>query len=261
MMPADNLAEDRSKGSLAALLALARDSGTGPIRNHWVVRVPANRPPWTSTGIKLKPGDRISLFSFGRAWLDANPSAWVGANFGLWILTSAKGPIFRACRGSRTFTVEAPGELQMANIFPGAWADQAGALASSAQIYERVAGGFEVLVILWQLDPQAGLRRLVASGGLAAKAIATELAALLDPVRTPPGWKNLWEVGDAEAFTVTQESTIHCEIADAAAILQKAISAPLTPATRLRWSWKVGQLPSERAEDSVANHYYVSLCG
>jgi hypothetical protein len=259
MMPADNLAEDRSKGSLAALLALARDSGTDPIRNHWVVRVPANRPPWTSTGIKLKPGDRISLFSFGRAWLDANPSAWVGANFGLWILTSAKGPIFRACRGSRTFTVEAPGELQMANIFPGAWADQAGALASSAQIYERVAGGFEVLVILWQLDPQAGLRRLVASGGLAAKAIATELAALLDPVRTPPGWKNLWEVGDAEAFTVTQESTIHCEIADAAAILQKAISAPLTPATRLRWSWKVDQLPSERAEDWVANHDYVSL--
>src|ERR1700738_210374 len=167
-MPADDLAEDRSKGSLAALLALVRDSGTDVIRDHWIVRVPANRPPWTPTGIKLKPGDRISLFSFGRAWHEANPSAWVGANFGLWIRTTAQGPIFRACRGSRRFTGEAPGGLPLGHIFSCAWADQAGALASSAQICERVAGGFEVLVILWQLDPQVGLRLLAASAGPAA---------------------------------------------------------------------------------------------
>lgn len=258
-MSADGSAEDRWERSLEALLALTRECGTDAVSEHWVVRVPANRPPWTSTGIKLKRGDRISLFCFGRTWLEANPSAWVGANFGLWMRTSAQGPIFRVCRGSRTLTVEAAGELQMANIFPGAWADETGALASSPRIYDRVAGGFEVLVILWLQDPQAGLRLLASGGGPAAKEFAAELASLLNPVSTPPGWKYLWEVGDAEAFKATAENTIQCAIADDAAIVQKAVSAPLTPATRLRWAWKVDQLPSRRAEDSVASHDYVSL--
>jgi hypothetical protein len=197
--------------------------------------MPANRPPWTSTGIKLEPGDRVSVFCFGQAWLEANPSVWVGAHFALWIRTSARGPVFRACRGSRTFTADAQGELQMANLFPGAWADPTGALASPAQIYERVASGFEVLVIRWQADPQAGLARLVAGGGPATKRFAAELAALRNPKRTPSGWKYLWEVGEAEAFETTLEGAIRCEIADDAAILQKAASAPLTPETRLRW--------------------------
>ena len=258
-MPAEDLTEDRTESSLTALLAPIRERGPGAVREHRVVRVPANRPPWTSTGIKLGPGDRISLFCFGRAWIEANPSAWVGANFGLWIRTSAQGPIFRACRRSLTFTVEAPGELQMANVFPGAWADRTGALASPARIYDRVAGGFQVLVILWQVDPQAGLMRLGAGGIPAAKEFAAELEALRNPIRTPPGWKHLWEVGDAEAFEATEDGAIRCEIADDAAIVQKAASAPLTPATRLRWSWKVDRLPSEHAEDSVANHDYVSL--
>lgn len=258
-MPADYPAGDQPPTSLAALLALIGARGGGAVMDHRVVRVPANRPPWTSTGIKLEPGDRVSLFCFGRARLEANPAVWVGAHFGLWIRTSARGPVFRACRGSRTFTVEAPGELQLANLFPGAWADPTGALASSAEIYGRVAGGFEVLVIRWQVDPRAGLDRLAAGGGPAIGEFAAELAALRNPRRTPPGWKYLWEVGEAEAFAATEEGAIRCEIADDAAILQKAASAPLTPQTRLRWSWKVDRLPSDRAEDSVANHDYVSL--
>lgn len=147
----------------------------------------------------------------------------------------------------------------MANLFPGAWADPTGALASPAEIYDRVAGGFEVLVIRWQVDPQTGLARLAAGGGPATREFAEELAALRNPKRTPPGWKYLWEVGEAEAFAATEEGAIRCEIADDAAIVQKAAAAPLTPETRLRWSWKVDRLPSERAEDSVANHDYVSL--
>jgi hypothetical protein len=76
-MPADDLAQDRPERSLEALLALVREHGAGVIRDHWVVRVPTNQPPWTSTGVNLKAGDRISLFCFGRAWPEANPSAWM----------------------------------------------------------------------------------------------------------------------------------------------------------------------------------------
>jgi Protein of unknown function (DUF3047) len=258
-MSADYTAEDDPERSLAALLALIGERGHGAVRDHWVVRMPAKRPPWTSTGIKLEPGDRVSVFCFGQARLEANPSVWVGAHFALWIRTSARGPVFRACRGSRTFTAEGPGELQMANLFPGAWADSTGALASPAEIYERVVGGFEVLVIRWRADPQAGLARLVGGDGPGTKRFAAELAALRNPKLTPSGWKYLWEVGEAEVFEATKEGAIRCEIADDAAILQKAASAPLTPETRLRWSWKVDRLPSDRAEDSLANHDYMSL--
>ncbi len=66
-------------------------------------------------------------------------------------------------------------------------------------------------------------------------------------------------MGDAEAFTESEENGIRCEIVDDAAILQKTVLAPLSPSARLRWSWKVDQLPSARAEDSVANHDYLSV--
>jgi hypothetical protein len=171
--------------------------------------------------------------------------------------TSAETPPFRACRGSLTFTVEASGELQTVNAFP--WVDQTGALASSAQLDDRVAGGFELLIILWQVDPQVGLMRLGAGDSPAAKKFAAELEALRNPMRTPPGWNYRWETGDAEAFEGTEDGVIHCEITDDAAILQKTVSAPLTPETRLRWSWKVDRLVSEDAEDSLANHDYVSI--
>jgi hypothetical protein len=134
--------------SIEDMLSLIRKCGNDAIREYRVVRVHTDRPPWTPTGMKLRCGDRISLFSFGRAWLKANPSAWVGSNFGLWMRTSAQGPIFRAWRRSITLTVEAAGELEMANVFPGAWADRTGALASPSQIYQRVAGGYQVFVIL-----------------------------------------------------------------------------------------------------------------
>ena len=139
------------------------------IEEYRFVEIPANRPPWTATGIKLAAGDRVSLFCAGRAWLAATPLAWVGAHFGLWIRVGTQGPIFRPARGSCSFTATNSGELYLANIFPGAWADQAGALASSPDIFERVAGAFEVLVVRWRLDARQGLERLAGSGGPAAE--------------------------------------------------------------------------------------------
>jgi len=229
------------------------------IQDYRFVEIPANRPPWTATGIKLAAGDRVSLLCAGRAWLAATPPAWVGAHFGLWIRVGTQGPIFRAARGSCSFTARTSGELYLANIFPGAWADQTGALASPPDIFERVAGAFEALVVRWRLDARQGLERLAGSGGPGAEMAGAELRALRDPAHPPSGWKYLWSVGDAEAFTESGKNGIRCEIVDDAAILQKTVLAPLALSTRLRWSWKIDQLPSARAEDSVANHDYLSV--
>jgi hypothetical protein len=44
-----------------------------------------------------------------------------------------------------------------------------------------------------------------------------------------------------------------------AAILQKDTAIPLTPRTCLRWRWKVDELPSDLAEDTLPSHDYVSI--
>jgi len=243
----------------AEFSSLIRQHATDLIEAYWFVDIPANRPPWTATGIKLAAGDRVSLFCAGRAWLAATPLVWVGAHFGLWIRVGTQGPIFRPARGSCSFTARNSGELYLGNIFPGAWADETGALASSPDIFQRVAGAFEALVVRWRLDAYQGLERLAGSGDPAAELAGAELRALRNPTHAPPGWKYLWSVGDAEAFSAAGGDGIRCEIADDAAILQKTALAPLAPSTRLRWSWKIDRLPSARAEDSVANHDYLSV--
>ncbi|HTW89516.1 MAG TPA: hypothetical protein VMD75_16080, partial [Candidatus Binataceae bacterium] len=215
------------------------------------MEVSANRPPWNGTGIKLAEGDCFTLFCAGRAWLTAIPEVWVDAHFGLWIRVGTRAPMFRVPRGSLTFTAPHAGELYLANLFPGAWGDENGALASPPSAFEKVAGAFEVLIIRWRSDAHQGLQRMAEQGGPAAELAAEEVRACRNPVTPPRGWKYLWSTGDAEAFRADDEGRIRCEIIDDGTILQRPVSAPFTPSTRLRWSWKVDQLPSSRAEDSV----------
>ena len=250
------LRRNESAETLRADFSAALESLDRSIGEFHFVTVPANRPPWTATGIQITTNDRVSLFCAGRA---STPYAWVGAHFGLWIRIGERGPIFRAARGSITFTAEHSGELFLANLFPGAWADENGALASSPAIFGKVSGTYEVLIIRWRSDPAAGLQKLADRRGRAAEIAQAELGALQNPIKLPPGWKYMWWAGDAQCFGASAENGIRCEVVDEATILQKTAHAPFTSATRLRWSWKVDQLPSARAEDSVAHHDYLSI--
>src|ERR1700731_4445912 len=54
------------------------------IDRYWFIHVPAERPPWTDTGIEVVAGDRLSVFCAGRAWIRKHPQAWVEAYFALW---------------------------------------------------------------------------------------------------------------------------------------------------------------------------------
>src|SRR5438552_4487920 len=123
------------------IAAAARDA----IAQCWMVKVAANRPPWTPTGIELSPGDRISVFSAGRANIAGEPNVWVGSHFSLWMRIGAEGEIFRAPGHSHTFIVGTGGELYLGSLFPGDWADRHGALATDPRAYERLAGTLAVL--------------------------------------------------------------------------------------------------------------------
>ncbi len=239
----------------AHLDSAARDE----IRETRFVYVPANRPPWTATGIELAPGEQVSIFSAGRAWLAANSAVWQGSHFALWFRIGGKAPIFRASRGSRTFVVQQAGELEMANIFPTMWADESGAAAATAELFKRAAGGFDVLVIRWRKDAEAGLEQLARGSAHSARIAAGELASVRQPPQPPAGWKYLWMVGESEVFSEIEQGVIRCDVADEAAILQKPISALFDSDTQVSWSWKIDSLPTTGDESSLSNHDYLSI--
>lgn len=176
-----NKSTDNFRADFSALL----DSHAAElVAEYQFVEVPANRPPWTATGIKLAAGDGVTLFCAGRAHLIASPYARVEAHSALWARVGTEGPIFRAARGSYTFIAEKPGELYLTNLFPGAWADRSGTLGPPPNIFKKVAGTFEVLVIRWRGEPARGLEQMAQAragrgirGGRAWRAAESNAAA------------------------------------------------------------------------------------
>ena len=229
---------------------------------YWFVHVPADRPPWTDTGIEVVAGDRLSVFCAGRAWIKKHPQAWVEAYFALWLRIGERAEMFRTPKGSLTFTAAHSGRLYLSNVFPGQWVDAYGRMANAAVLEESAAGGFTVLVIRWRADAAQGLRELAQRTGPAARFAEEELQRLRNPVVVPEGWRYLPSLGDAGVFSRVNTpgaAVIRCQCDNDAMILQRSLEAPFTPDTRLRWSWKVESLPSARAEDSLATHDYLSL--
>lgn len=250
------LSSEEFRAEWSALL----DSVAGEeIRESRFVRIPANRPPWTATGIEFAPGEQVTIFSAGRVWLAANSAAWQGSHFALWFRIGGRAPIFRASRGSRTFVAQAAGELEMANIFPTMWADESGAVAATDELFQRAAGGFDVLLIRWRNDAKAGLDQLARGSSSMARVAAAELASVRQPRQTPAGWKHLWMVGESEVFSEIQPGVIRCDVADEAAIIQKPVAAPFSPGTHLGWWWKIDSLPATSDESALSNHDYLSV--
>jgi hypothetical protein len=247
----------------SVLEPIVADARRGAIAECWMVKVAANRPPWTPSGIELRAGDRISVFSAGRASIASAPDIWVGAHFALWMRIGLEGEIFRAPGHSYSFTAPVAGQLFLSNLFPGDWADRHGALATDPRAYERVAGMLAVLVVRWRIKPLAGLERLASGASAGAAMVRAEVDRLKHPVTTPAGWHYLWSIGDSGIFDSrlgpAGEPIIRCSVRDDAAILQRPARAKFDPAARLRWSWKIDALPSARREDALASHDYLSV--
>jgi hypothetical protein len=255
--PMDSISSDarRFEDEFAMLLE-GRDKipAKDSIDRYWFVHVPADRPPWTDTGIEVVAGDRLSVFCAGRAWIKKHPQAWVEAYFALWLRIGALTEMFRTPKGSLTFAAEHSGRLYLSNVFPGQWVDAYGRIANAAVLEESAAGGFTVLVIRWRADAAHGLRELAERRGPAALFAQEELQRLRNPVVVPEGWRYLPSLGDAGVFSrveTPESAVIHCQCDNDAMILQRSLEAPFTPDTRVRWSWKVESLPSARAEDSL----------
>ena len=220
-----------------------------------VVDLPANGSPWTATGIDVSQGDVVTTFAVGRVYLSRVLGIWGEAANQLWFRTGA-GPIFRGTRATHTFTAEADGTLELASHPPGDWTDPGGGHTTGRR-EPKASGGLTVLVVRWSqgADTREVLRDAAQAepGGLAAIELARRAADLSEP----DGWHHLWSVGRSEIYL--GDSEIKCSTHADVGILKREVDLPLTDATRLRWSWRVDELPSQIAEDILPTHDYLSI--
>lgn len=234
---------------------------TGTLVDARLVDLPADRKPWTPTGIKLDMGDKVTTFAMGRVDMARPLDIWVAPPFQFWARIG-DGPVFRGTRASHSFVAMKSGDLSLASYFPGEWASPDGRLGTDPADYARMGGGMLAVVLIWAVPIEEGLMRLAALGDHAGL-VAGELDRLRNGKAPPEGWKHLWYLGDSETFfrceEVGRERAIGCHTHKDVAILQYEVEAPLQPGLTLEWQWKVDRLPMALREDSVPSHDYMSI--
>ena len=228
---------------------------------HWL---PARQPPWHDTGMDLEPGESVTLLADGRVFLSRALDIWIGPAFQLWCRVGERGPVFRGTRATHTFTARDGGRLWLASYFPGEWADSSGRLGTPVSEYARVSGGMSVLTLHWPRGTDVhGLFRGFARETRVPGLVLAEAERFDQPVPVPEHWTYLWYLGPGEIFRPALapdgRPSIGCHTHGDVGILRREARMPLVPGTRLRWSWRVDELPIDLAEDTLPSHDYLSI--
>lgn len=250
------------RARLAAWLA-----GIGPdlLASHAFHYLPATAAPWFDTGMDLDAGDPVTLLADGRVYVSRLLDIWVPPSFQLWCRVGDTGPIFRGTRNTQGFIAGHGGRLWLANCFPGEWADDTGRLKTPASEYAKASGGTSVLVLRWRpgVDPAVVLKERASDPQCPGLALAEAQRSNAPAVAAPAGWDYLWFLGPAEIYRASHTKDGHpaicCHTQGDTGILRREVRAPLAPGARLRWSWRVDELPMDLAEDTLPSHDYMSI--
>lgn len=237
--------------------ALKERAGSDLVYEMRLVEIDAKDLPWIDTGLEVFEGEWISTFAAGRVVLSDPLDIWIGPAFQLWMRVGERGTIFNGTRDTNTFCATGDGRLYFASYFPGQWGDSQGRVSTSLTDYETVGGGMTVAIVRWRREASTALAEL--SGD---PRIAAEAGRLDDNTAPPEGWDYLWFLGRSETFRTRNVDGHHCIACDtsrSASILQRDVAIDLVPGTRIAWSWKVDELPSQLPEDSLASHDYLSV--
>jgi len=234
-----------------------------------VLRLSGDIGPWLDTGMMLKPGDKITMILEGKKWLSRALNLSFNAPLATWAKIGADGLIFRGSRKTNTFTSSTDGSLRL-KLYPSVrWLDVSGNyLGEPTKINPDAGGGVDVAIIHWNntTNVQQALNDL-AERNPAIQWAKAELDRQKNQKSPPKGWQNIWEFNPSEIFTevtVNNEKNapnniIELNMHDDVSIIEKEASFDLTPQTTLSWKWKIKELPSLVAENSLPSHDYMSI--
>ena len=221
-----------------------------------LVRVPVKQPPWTPTGLAVSTGEDVSWLAWGSLRL-------------VWPLAVALRPRLalrgrvgdgvphEGARETVTFRAGRTGELQLGSAYPGELQAD-GTITTDRIPYRAMAGTLSAVVARWApgSDPRRALESI--AGRDPSGLCAAEAARLTNPPGPPAGWDTHPLTGREQAF-FPSGSGITVNADWTSAIIRHPAQMTLTPALRLRWSWRVDTLPSQLPEDTALTHDYLSV--
>lgn len=233
-----------------------RDLLAGVAADARLVDFACSRPPWTKTGLRVATGEQVTWLAWGVAHLikplgiGARPRLVLGARV-------SGGALQQSARDSFTFTADRAGDVELASLFPGELRAD-GSVVTDRIPYRAMSGRLTAVVARWAFgaDPRAALAAV--AGEDPSGLCAAEAARIADPPRPPPGWEHHPALRPAEAYTGSEHG-VAADVRDAVAIVRRTAEAPLTPTLRLRWSWRLDELPSRLPEDTALTHDYLSV--
>jgi Protein of unknown function (DUF3047) len=221
-----------------------------------LIEVPVNHRPWAATGMRASGGEAVTWLAWGRAYLLRPVGLGVGPSLGL-LGRIQGGPPQMSPRATFTFTADRDGPIEFGARFPGELQED-GSITVDCVPYGVMRGRFTAVVARWggATEPRAALQTLAARdpSGLCA----VEAARMADPPQPPPGWSHHSLLGREDVYR-SSPNGIAADCRHSNAIIRRAAEVPLTPSLRLRWSWRVDELPSQLPEDTQLTHDYLSV--
>ena len=186
---------------------------------------------------------------------------WSRPRYALWARRGRRGPGRPGTRDTQSFRCDRDGALELAT-YNGEWKSPDGVLATPVEAYAGLTGEIEALVLHWRGEARDGLEALqrLAPG---EPLIEAELARMKNPAVRPAGWNYLWFLGQSETYRTLRppdgRPCIGCVTDDDVAILRRPVSLPFRPDTEATWRWRITALPSNKPEDALLSHDYLSV--
>jgi Protein of unknown function (DUF3047) len=240
---------------LAVAAAALRQAGASIAQ----VRVDARSDPWTPTGLLAQQGAAITWFANGDSWIATRRGPHLDAALQLRVRTGGSAPVLDGT--GRTFTAIAPhgGPVELCSLFPGELRDDVERVSYDRTMPRALfRGGFDVLVAVWPSDTDVEARLAEAAAHDSTGLCRLEAQRIGAPVTPPPGWRPHGHVPLAGLHS-EHDGEVDVHSHGRVEIVCREARVPLRETLRLRWRWRMDQLPAKRAEDTLLTHDYMSV--
>jgi Protein of unknown function (DUF3047) len=225
-----------------------------------LIRVPVNRPPWTPTTIHVDVGDQITWLAWGHVDLIKPLGARVGPSIGF-LCRVRGGKPQESGRDTGTFTADRSGPVEIACRFPG-WVMEDGSITVDRVPYRlpyrAMTGELVAVLVRWAPGTDPGTAMATVASRDESGLCHAEIERLTNPPRRPPGWHPHPSTGQEEIWAPADHG-VSLDCRDSGGILRYPADVGLTPTLRLRWSWRIDELPSQLPEDTKITHDYLSI--
>jgi hypothetical protein len=206
--------------------------------------------------VNVAPGERITWLAWG--FVHFIKPLGIGARPHIVLRGRARGGAVQAsARDTFTFTADRDGPVDLGSMFPGEMRAD-GSIATDRIPYGAMRGSLTAVIARWRPDTDVQAALETAADRDPSGLCAAEAKRLAEPPEPPPGWHHHPHLFPEEVYAPS-EAGIAARVRKTVSIVCRPAEARLTPALRLRWSWRIDTLPSELPEDTALTHDYLSV--